>query len=168
MLPDQSPRPPSRRKQNAPTTVILTNYDAHGETDIDTSQNTGSQQAKPNPNRIRIVFSKNNQVKRVKSLEDASMVSLPAECLGRDEQGRIVLQNCNVVINTVDSQSEMGQGRTLSICNIEVRPKSLEELQAEKEQRERRKMEGKYLALMRKLDALMSVARHLPTPRREP
>ena len=96
-------------------------------------------------------------------MEDSSVVSLPSECIGRDEQGRIVLQNCNVVINTVESQREMGQERTLSICNIVIRPKSAEELQAEKEKRD-----GKYRALVSKLDDLLSLAQRLHTAGRGP
>ena len=96
-------------------------------------------------------------------MEDSSVVSLPSECIGRDEQGRIVLQNCNVVINTVESQREMGQERTLSICNIVIRPKSAEELQAEKEKREKEKRDGKYRALVSKLDDLLSLAQRLHT-----
>lgn len=101
-------------------------------------------------------------------MEDSSVVSLPSECIGRDEQGRIVLQNCNVVINTVESQREMGQERTLSICNIVIHPKSAEELQAEKEKREKEKRDGKYRALVSKLDDLLSLAQRLHTAGRGP
>ena len=101
-------------------------------------------------------------------MEDSSVVSLPSECIGRDEQGRIVLQNCNVVINTVESQREMGQERTLSICNIVIRPKSAEELHAEKEKREKEKRDGKYRALVSKLDDLLSLAQRLHTAGRGP
>lgn len=154
-----SPTPRTSFVDHPGASIALTNYAPSGESGRGILRSNTIQQANANPKRVRILFPPNNQVQRVRSMEDSSVVSLPSECIGRDEQGRIVLQNCNVVINTVESQREMGQERTLSNLHIVIRPKSAEELQAEKEKREKEKRDGKYRALVSKLDDLLSLAR---------
>ena len=65
----------------------------------------------PPPKRIHVSFPKEKpRPKEVEPREGTSVVSIPSECLGRDDQGRIVLQNCNVVINAIQTKETQTEG----------------------------------------------------------
>lgn len=117
----------------------------------------------PPPKRIHVSFPKEKpRPKEVEPREGTSVVSIPSECLGRDDQGRIVLQNCNVVINAIQTKKGDADGRiSLSVCNIEIRAKTSEELRMEKERCERRRAEARYSSIMHQLDSLLSLAQSL-------